>query len=411
MAKNTKNPLITALDIGTSKVVAIVAEQTEDGYLNIIGMGIQPCKGLRKGVIVNIDSTVGAIQKAIAEAEHMADCKIKSVSVGIAGAHIHSFNSNGIVAIRTQEVSTNDIERVVEAAKAVAIPADQRILHILPQEFLIDHQGGIKEPLGMSGVRLEAKVHIVSGSISAAQNIVKCVHACGLEVSDLVLEQLASSHSVLSEDEKDLGVCMVDIGAGTADVTVFTEGAIRHTAVMPIGGDQVTSDLAHALRVPTQYAEQVKIQHGVALSSLIENDESIEITGSGRRGQRFSLTELSAVAEARYEELFTLIYQDLQHSGFADQLAAGVVITGGASKMRGVLELADDVFRMPVRIGVPQNVMGMAEITSNPIHATGVGLLVHTCQQQEEGATSRLPVNDDELGMIKGMKKWFTKHL
>ncbi|MDF2940095.1 MAG: cell division protein FtsA [Gammaproteobacteria bacterium] len=414
MSRTPDKNLITALDIGTSKVVAIVAEHTDSGKMNIIGIGVQPSRGLKKGVIVNIDTTVQAIQKAVEEAEHMADCKITSVCVGIAGSHIHSFNSNGVVAVRDQEVSNADVERVIEAAKAVAIPTDQRILHILPQEFVIDNQEGIKEPVGMSGVRLEAKVHMVSGSISAAQNIVKCVGACGLDVSDLVLEQLASSYSVLTEDEKELGVCLVDIGGGTADITVFTEGAIRHTSVIPIAGSQVTSDIAHALRIPTQYAEAIKIQHGVALTRMASSEESIEVKGvADRPGRRLSMQTLASVIEARYEELFGLIYQDLKESGFADHLASGIVLTGGASKMPGVLELAEEVFRVPVRLGVPHSVVGLTDVVCNPIHATGVGLLMYTQQQtresmQVEVAPSNVPENEE--GILARMKSWFSRH-
>jgi cell division protein FtsA len=414
MSRTPDKNLLTAIDIGTSKVVAIVAEQTENGKMNVIGIGVQPSRGLKKGVIVNIDTTVQAIQKAVEEAEHMADCKISSVCVGIAGSHIHSFNSNGVVAIRDSEVSNADVERVIEAAKAVAIPTDQRILHILPQEFVIDNQEGIKEPVGMSGVRLEARVHMISGSISAAQNIVKCVGACGLDVSDLVLEQLASSYSVLTEDEKELGVCLVDIGGGTADITVFTEGAIRHTSVIPIAGSQVTSDIAHALRIPTQYAEAIKIQHGVALTRLANSEESIEVKGVAERpGRRLSMQTLASVIEARYEELFGLIYQDLKASGFADHLASGIVLTGGASKMPGVLELAEEVFRVPVRLGVPHSVVGLTDVVCNPIHATGVGLLIYTQQQQRESMQVEVATDEpenNEAGIVDKMKSWFSRH-
>lgn len=410
MSKKTDKNLITALDIGTSKVVALVAEAEENGKVNVIGVGVHPSTGLKKGVIVNIDTTVAAIKKAIEDAEHMADCRIGSVCVGIAGGHIQSFNSNGVVAIREQEVSELDVERVIDAAKAVPIAADQRILHILPQEFLIDNQAGIKEPVGMSGVRLEAKVHIITGSVSAAQNIVKCVHECGLDVSDMVLEQLASSYSVLSEDEKELGVCLIDIGGGTADISIFTEGAIRHTANIPIAGSQVTSDIAHALRTPTQYAEAIKIQHGVALTRLANPQESIEIRGvSERPARRLAMQTLAGVIEARYEELFTLIDQDIRNSGFAGNMASGIVLTGGASKMPGVLELAEEVFRVPVRLGVPQAVNGMTEVVKNPIHATGVGLLHYRLQQMKEGQNIK-PVAEDKEGIFRRMKRWFTKH-
>lgn len=410
MSRTPDNHLITALDLGTSKVVALVAELKPDDQLNVIGVGVHPSKGLKKGVVVNIDATVQAIQRAIEDAEHMADCRVGAISAGIAGSHIHSFNSNGVVAIRDNEVSHADVDRVIEAAKAVPIPTDQRILHILPQEFLIDNQEGIKEPIGMSGVRLEAKVHMVSGSISAAQNVVKCLHHCGLQVSDLVLEQLASSASVLTEDEKELGVCLVDIGGGTADISVFTEGAIRHTANLPIAGAQVTSDIAHALRTPTQYAEAIKIQHGTALVRLAKTDETIEVKGVGDRpGRRFSMQTLASVIEARYEELFGLIYQNLKSSGFADQIASGIVLTGGSSKMPGVLELAEEVFRLPVRLGIPQGVTGLTDVVSNPIHATGVGLLLYTQRQLQSGGLEK-PVMSDKKSIWKKMKSWFTRY-
>lgn len=406
--------LITALDIGTSKVVALVAEQDDQGKVNVIGVGMTTSKGLKKGVIVNIESTVKAIRKAIEDAEHMADCRISSVAVGIAGSHVRSFNSSGVVAIRGEEVSQSDIERVVDAAKAVAIPTDQRVLHILPQEFIVDNQGGIKEPLGMSGVRLEANVHMISGSISAAQNIVKCVNQCGITVSDLVVEQIASSAAVLTDDEKELGVCLIDIGGGTSDISVFTEGAIQHTAGIPIAGAQVTSDLAHALRTSTQYAEAIKIQHGVALTRLTNENETIEVAGVGDRpGRRVSMQTLSGVIEARYEELFNLIHENLQKSGYLDAMASGIVLTGGSSKMPGTLELAEEMFRVPVRLGVPQTVTGVTDVVCNPMHATGVGLLIYSQEQSRENVGSkqvREAVNDDELSIWKRMRRWVAKH-
>lgn len=412
MSRTPDKSLITALDIGTSKVVAIVAEVTDEEKLHIIGVGVQPSKGLKKGVIVNIDATVSAIQKAVEDAEHMADCKIKSVTVGVAGSHIHSFNSNGVVAIRNQEVTEGDVDRVIEAAKAVALPADERILHILPQEFVIDNQEGIDEPVGMSGVRLEAKVHMVTGSVSAVQNIVKCVHACGLEVSDLVLEQLASSYSVLTPDEKELGVCLVDIGAGTTDIAVFTEGAIRHTAVLPIAGNQVTNDIAHALRTPTQYAEAIKINHGCAMTKFADVDESVQVKGVGERpGRKLSLQTLSGVIESRYEELFTLVYHELQRGGYADKLAAGIVLTGGSAQMAGLTDLAEEVFRMPIRLGVPYQFTGMKEVLSSSVHATGVGLLRYAqLQQKDSHAVEVEPVNDGQYGVLQKMKQWFSKY-
>jgi len=318
-----------------------------------------------------------------------------------------SMNSHGIVAIRDSEVTPADIDRVIDAAKAVAIPADQKILHILPQEFIIDNQEGIREPVGMSGVRLEAKVHMVTGSVSAAQNITKCVRRCGLETDDIILEQLASSYSILTEDEKDLGVCLVDIGGGTTDIAVFTEGAIRHTAVIPIAGDQVTNDIAVALRTPTQYAEDIKVKYACALRQLTNLEDTIEVPGVGDRDpRRLSRQTLAEVVEPRYEELFTLIQAELRRSGFEDIIAAGIVLTGGSSKMEGLIELAEEVFHMPVRLGVPQNVSGLADVVRNPIYATGVGLLQYGKQQHLSGAADT-NVAGNFNSIWARMKRWF----
>jgi len=381
--------LIVGLDIGTSKVVAIVGEVSEDGdEVEIIGIGQHPSRGLKKGVVVNIDSTVHSIQRALEEAELMSGCEIHSVYTGIAGSHIRSMNSNGVVAIRNKEVTPDDIDRVIDAARAVAIPADQKIIHILPREFVIDDQEGIREPVGMSGVRLEAKVHIVSGALSAAQNIIKCVRMCGLEVDDVILEQLASSSSVLTEDEKDLGVCLVDIGGGTTDIAIFSEGAIRHTAVIPIAGDQVTNDIAVAMRTPTQYAEDIKIKYACALTQLTNADEMIEVPSVGARPPRYLARQtLADVVEPRYEELFTLVQSVLRRGGYEDIIAAGIVLTGGSSKMDGVVELAESVFHMPVRIGYPKHVTGLVDVVRNPIHATGVGLLLFGHKHRNEGVS------------------------
>jgi cell division protein FtsA len=406
-AKMPERRVLTALDIGTSKVAALVAEYTDEQKIHILGIGVQPSRGLKKGVIVNIENTIQAIQKAIEDAETMAGVKARDVCASIAGAHIQSFNSNGVVAIREREVSAVDIERVIDAAKAVAIPADQRILHILPQEFIIDNQDGIKEPVGMAGVRLEAKVHLISGSISIAQNIIKCVQHCGLEISDLVLQQLASSYAVLTDDEKELGVCMVDIGGGTADITIFTEGAIRHTSSIPIAGAQVTNDIAHALRIPTQYAEDIKIEHGVAMARLANPEDLIEVKGLlDRPSRQLSRQSLASVIEARYEEIFNLIYENLSMSGYLDHIASGIVLTGGASKIQGALELAEEVLRMPVRLGVPTDKLGLGDIVSDPIHATGVGLLLYL-QQQLQDSTSPAKVEDTKTGTLSKMKRWF----
>ena len=330
--------MIVGLDIGTSKVVAIVAEVGIDGEIEIVGIGSHPSRGLKKGVVVNIESTVQSIQRAIEEAELMAGCQIHSVYAGIAGNHIRSLNSHGIVAIRDKEVFRPDIDRVIDAAQAVAIPADQKILHILPQEFVIDTQEGVKEPLGMSGVRLEAKVHLVTCAVNAAQNIEKCIKRCGLQVDDIILEQVASGYAVLTEDEKDLGVCLVDIGGGTSDIAVFTGGAIRHTAVIPIAGDQVTNDIAMALRTPTAHAEEIKIKYACALASMAGENETIKVPSVGDRSDRdLSRQALAEVVEPRYDELFTLIQAELRRSGFEDLIAAGIVLTGGCSKIEGAV--------------------------------------------------------------------------
>jgi cell division protein FtsA len=362
---------------------------------------------LKKGVVVNIESTVQSIQRAVEEAELMAGCEIHSVYTGIAGSHIRSLNSHGIVAIRDKEVTQGDVERVIDAARAVAIPADQKILHILPQEFIIDEQEGIRDPIGMSGVRLEARVHMVTGAVSAAQNIVKCVRRCGLEADDLILEQLASSHSVLSEDEKELGVCLVDIGGGTTDLAVFTGGAIRHTAVIPIAGDQVTNDIAVALRTPTQHAEDIKIKYACALTQLATSDETIEVPSIGDRpSRRLSRQTLAEVVEPRYEELMTLIQAELRRSGFEDVIAGGVVLTGGSSKMEGVIDLAEEVFHMPVRLGVPQYVSGLVDVVRNPIYSTGVGLLLFGQKNRTRGGTE-LAGESGVKAVWDRMRSWF----
>lgn len=408
MTKTPEKKLIVGLDIGTSKVVAIVGEVNADDRIDIIGIGSNPSRGLKKGVVVNIESTVQSIQRAVEEAELMAGCQIHSVFTGIAGSHINSLNSHGIVAIRDQEVNPQDVERVIDAAKAVAIPADQKILHVLPQEFVIDNQEGIREPIGMSGVRLEAKVHMVTGAVSAAQNIVKCVRRCGLDTDDIILEQLASSYSVLTEDEKELGVCIVDIGGGTTDIAIFTEGAIRHTAVIPIAGDQVTNDIAVALRTPTQHAEDIKIKYACALRQLTSLEDTIEVPGVGERApRRLSRQTLAEVVEPRYEELFNLIQAELRRSGFEEIIPAGIVLTGGSSKMEGLIELAEEVFHMPVRLGVPQFVKGLADVVRNPIYATGVGLLLYGHQQSKEQNFS-VHRKADFNSIFARMKSWFS---
>ncbi|MCS5565713.1 MAG: cell division protein FtsA [Methylococcales bacterium] len=408
MAKKTDSNLIVGLDIGTSKVAAIVGEQTSEGVVEVIGIGSNPSRGLKKGVVVNLESTVYSIQRAVEEAELMAGCKIHSVYAGIAGSHIGSLNSHGIVAIKDKEVTQSDVDRVIDSAKAVAIPADQKILHILPQEFIIDRQEGIKEPVGMSGIRLEARVHMVTGAVSAAQNIIKCIRRCNLEVDDIILEQLASCTAVLTDDEKELGVCLVDIGGGTTDIAVFTEGAIRHTAVIPIAGDQVTNDIAVALRTPTLHAEEIKINHACALTQLASLEDTIEVPSIGDRpARRISKQNLAEIVEPRYEELMILVQTELRRSGFEDLITAGVVVTGGSSKMEGLVDLAEEVFHMPVRLGVPSDVGGLTDVVSNPAYATGVGLLMFG--QQNRGSSQKMQYSERESsgGVWARMKNWF----
>ncbi|MCX7104334.1 MAG: cell division protein FtsA [Methylococcales bacterium] len=404
MAKKIERNLIVGLDIGTSKVAAIVGEITNEGNIEIIGIGTAPSRGLKKGVVVNLESTVNSIQKAIEEAELMAVCQIRSVFAGIAGSHIRSLNSHGIVAIKDKEVTQYDIDRVIDSARAVAISADQKILHILPQEFVIDLQDGIKEPIGMSGIRLEAKVHMVTGSVSASQNIIKCIRRCGLEVEDIVLEQLASCNAVLTEDEKELGVCLIDIGGGTTDIAIFVDGAIRHTAVIPIAGDQVTNDIAVALRTPTINAEDIKRKYACALTQLANVDDSIEVPSIGERAPRkISMQNLAEIIEPRYEELMLLVQSELRRSGNEELIAAGVVLTGGSSKVMGLIELAEEIFHMPVRMGGPQNVSGLTEVVRNPIHSTGVGLLMYGREHQ----SLRRGIDSEGLGWLSKMKNWF----
>jgi cell division protein FtsA len=402
------NKLIVGLDIGTSKIAAIVAEVKPEGGFEIIGMGSHPSRGLKKGVVVNIETTVSAIQRALEEAELMADCKIREVYTGIAGSHIKSFNSQGMVAIKDKEVVQMDIDRVIETAKAVQIPNDQQILHILNQEFIIDGQEDVREPLGMSGVRLEAKVHIVTGAVSAAQNIIKCVRRCGLEVRDLILQPLASALAVITDDEKDLGVCLVDVGGGTTDVAVFTHGAIRHTAVIPIAGDQITNDIAMALRTPTKDAEDVKQRFGCALSQLADSQEMVEVPGVGDRGPReLSRKTLAEVIEPRVEELYSLVQAELRRSGYEELLSSGIVITGGSSIMQGMAELGEEIFHMPVRIGQPNYSGGLAEVVRHPRYSTGVGLLLAGVQQYRSREIARLQVGTFQQ-VLERMRSWFT---
>jgi len=406
MSKEYKD-LLVGLDIGTSKVVAVVAELRPDGAYEVIGMGQTESKGLKKGVVVNIEATVQSIQKALEEAELMADCKISEVFTGIAGSHIRSFNSSGMVAIKDKEVTSTDVARVIETAKAVNIPTDQQILHILTQEFIIDGQEDVREPIGMSGIRLEVKVHIVTGAVSAAQNIVKCVRRCGLEVHDLILQPLASSLAVLTEDEKELGVVLVDIGSGTTDIAIFSEGAIRHTAVIPIAGDQITNDIAMALRTPTPDAEDIKIQYGIAKQVLADPEEMIDVPGVGDRGPRtLSRQALAAVIEPRVEELFSLVHQVVRESGYEELLSSGVVLTGGTAMMPGMVELGEDMFLKPVRVGVPEYRGNLHEVVKSPRYATVMGLLQEGRVQRMRGR--KVVVQSGSAKQVwTRMKEWF----
>ncbi|MCF6235225.1 MAG: cell division protein FtsA [Gammaproteobacteria bacterium] len=407
MSKKSEKNLIVGLDIGTTKVVAIVCEVGADGTLSIIGEGTCPSRGMKKGVVVNLESTAGSIQRAIEAAELMAGCQINTVYVGIAGNHISSFNLQGMVAIRDKEVTQNDVSRVVDSASTLNMPSDQQIIHVIPQEYIIDKQEGIHEPIGMAGVRLETNIHLVTAASGAAQNIEKCVHRCGLEVEDLILEQLASSCAVLREDEKELGVCLVDIGGGTTDIAVFANGAIRHTAVIPIAGDQVTNDIAVALRTPTRYAEEIKVKHACALAQLADPEREIEVPAVGDRPPRILTHQILAeVVEPRYEELMQLIQAELRRSGYDDLLGAGIVLTGGSSKVEGLATLAEEVFHQPVRIGIPSHVSGLSDVVKNPIYATAVGLLLFGHQQMDQ-EDSMDNVKNSHGSFWAKIKNWF----
>jgi cell division protein FtsA len=404
-SRENKN-LIIGLDIGTSKIVAVVAEAKPEGNMEIIGVGMYESSGMKKGMVVNIDATVAAIQRALGDAELMADCKIREIYTGIAGSHIKSSNANGMVKIKDREVVQADIDRAVETASSLSLPSDQQILHILEQEFSIDGQGNIKKPLGMSGMRLEVEVHIVTGAVAAAQNIIKCVHRCGLEVREIILQPLASSKAVLSDDERDLGVCLVDIGGGTTDVAIFTGGAIRHTAVIPIAGDQITNDIAMALRTPTTDAEDIKIQYGCALRQLAD-DSPISVPGVGERGVRMlSRQTLAEVIEPRVEELYMLVQAELRRSGFENLLSSGIVITGGSSAMQGMVELGEEIFHMPVRLGLPRYIGGLSDVVKTPRYSTSVGLLLYGLEQYHLDQTARQRTNSFS-DVLSSMKAWF----
>ncbi|TRO78931.1 cell division protein FtsA [Trichloromonas acetexigens] len=406
MSSRRGDNLIVGLDIGTTKICAIIGNLTEDG-LDIVGIGTSPSKGLRKGMVINIDSTVEAIQKSIREAELMAGCEIKSVFAGIAGGHIKGFNSQGVIAIKNREVTSDDVRRVIDAAKAIAIPMDREVIHILPQEFIIDDQDGIKEPLGMSGVRLEAKVHIVTGAIASAQNIVKSCQRAGCDVADIVLEQLASAEAVLSADEKELGVAMIDIGGGTTDIAIFVDGAIKHTAVLSLGGNHLTNDIAVGLRTPVGEAEKIKQQYGCCLTSMVGKDETIEVPSVGGREPRILSRQLLAeILEPRVEEIFTLVNREIVRSGFSDLIASGVVITGGTCILPGMPELAEQVFNLPVRRGLPRDIGGLSDVVNSPVYATGVGLVRYGSKNLQ---TKNFSIGQENVfdKVFRRMKEWF----
>ncbi len=406
MTKDAKN-LIVGLDIGTSKVVAVVAEVLPDGRHEVIGLGQHESKGLKKGVVVNIESTVESIQRALEEAELMADCQRSNVWIGIAGSHIRSFNSRGMVAIKDKEVTAADVARAIETARAVNIPTDQQLLHTIPQEFIVDSQEGVREPIGMSGVRLEVKVHIVTGAVSAVQNVIKCVRRCGLEVTDWILQGRASADAVLTADEKELGVVLVDIGGGTTDVAIFTEGAIRHTTVLPIGGDQITNDIAMALRTPTAEAEEIKVLYGVAKQVLADPGETFDVPGLGDRGPRaLSRQALAAVIEPRVEELFALVHEVVRESGFEEVLSSGIVITGGSALMPGMCELAEDIFLKPARVGDPDYHGQLSDVVRSPRYATVLGLLMEAKRQYLRGQVVTRH-GGSAKAVWERMKEWF----
>ncbi len=404
MAK--RENIIVGLDVGTTKTCVIVGEITNAG-IDIIGIGTHPSSGIQKGVVVNIDSTVDSIKRAVEEAELMAECEIRSVSTGIAGSHIKGLNSYGIVAVKGGEVDEYDVKRALEAAKAIAIPLDRKVIHILPQYYIVDDQGGVKNPIGMSGVRLEAKVHVVTGSVTSVQNIIKSVNRVGLDVNDIILEPLASSEAILSQDEKDLGVALIDIGGGTTDIAVFAEGSIQHTAVLPLGGQYVTSDISVGLRTPVLEAEKIKIKYGCTYTPLIPQNEIIEVPSVGGRNPRnVSRQVLGEIIEPRIEEILSLAHREIGKSGYDDLLAAGVVLTGGTAILEGITELAEQVFNVPVRTGYPVGVGGITDIVNSPMYTTGVGLVIYGSKDRADYAVKKSEKNIMSK-LTKTVERWF----
>ena len=400
--------LIVGLDIGTSKICAVVGEVRPDGMVDIIGMGSHPSIGLRKGMVINIENTVNSIKEAIEEAETMAGCEISSVYCGIAGGHIKGFNSHGVIALKNREVGTRDIERVIDAARAVAIPMDREVIHTLPQEFIVDDQGGISDPSGMSGVRLEVKIHIVTGAVTSAQNIIKCANRAGLDVYDIVLESLASSEAILIDEEKNLGVALVDFGGGTTDLAIFSENSIKHTSVLTLGGDNLTNDIAIGVRTPFKEAEKIKIKYGCGLTSLIGKDETIKVPSVGGREPRTVNRQLlGEILEPRVEEIFSLIHHEMVRSGYDDLVTSGVVVTGGSALLPGVPEIVEQVFNMPARIGYPSNIGGLKEIVNSPMYATAVGLVLYGAREQQRSKKFRIRDTNIFNRIVSRMKRWF----
>jgi cell division protein FtsA len=399
--------IVVGLDIGTTKICAVVGEVRSDA-IEIIGIGSHPSEGLRKGVVINIEKTVNSIKEAVEEAETMAGCEISSVYAGIAGGHVKGFNSHGVIALKEKEVTKKDIERVIEAASAVAIPMDREVIHVLTQEFIVDEQDGIIDPTGMSGVRLEAKIHIVTGAVTSAQNIIKCANRAGLDVCDIVLQSLASSEAVLTDEERNLGVALLDFGGGTTDLAVFARGTIKHTSVLALGGDNVTYDISIGLRTPMLEAEKIKIKYGCALSSMIGKDETIEVPGvGGRKSRTLSRQILGEIIEPRMEEIFNLIHNELVRSGYDDMINSGVVVTGGSAELMGIPEMAEQIFNAPSRTGFPQWVSGLVEVVNKPMYATAVGLVLYGAKRIKEGKKFRIRDTNIFGRVMERMKRWF----
>jgi cell division protein FtsA len=408
-----KDGLVVGLDIGTTKICVVVAERSETG-VDIVGIGTHPSRGLRKGVVVDIDATVDSIKHAVEEAELMADCEITSVYAGIAGGHIRGFNSQGMVAVKEREVSDGDVRRVIDAAKAVAIPMDREVIHVIPQEFIVDEQDGIREPVGMSGVRLEAKIHIVTAAVTSAQNIVKCANKAGLNVIDIVLEPLASAEATLAPDERDLGVCLADIGGGTADIAVFGDGSIKHTSVLGLGGYHISNDIAVGLRTPFEEAERIKKRFGVASARQLASDDVLSVPSvGGRRPRQVSRKILCEIIEPRVDEILTLARQVLVKAGLEDQIPAGVVLTGGCAALEGLTDLAEEIFEAPVRLGTPSHIGGLQDVVRGPMYATGVGLVLYGSAQSRSRQGTRFRIRDESIfGRVKQrMRDWFYEGL